>query len=137
MMIPEGFAVHDRRSPLTFPWEPLYVRRTADRVLFGTEIRDAHTNSRGLVHGGLIAALVDNAMGLSLGQMLEADGRPVGQGAVTTSLSIDYLNRAAVGAWLEIVTGFIYAGKRTAVTEALVTADSRTIARANASFSFR
>ncbi len=137
MTIGEGFAIHDRHSPLTQPWEPIYVRRTVDRVLLGLEVRQDHANSRGFLHGGLIAALADNAMGLSLGQMLSAEGRSVEQGAVTTSLTVDYLDRAALGAWLEIATGFIHAGKRTAVTEALVTADGRVIARANAAFSFR
>jgi hypothetical protein len=48
-----------------------------------------HTNSRGLVHGGLIAALADNAMGLSCGQGRQG----VSQGLITVNLSVDYLGR--------------------------------------------
>ena len=134
--IPDGFVPHDRTSPLTAPWAPLYARRANQRYLLALEVRTAHTNSRGLVHGGLIAALDDNAMGLSLGEMLAAEGRAPARGAITTSLSIDYLDRAEIGEWLVITTGFIHAGRRTAVTEALATVGDRTIARANATFAF-
>lgn len=133
---PEGFVLHDRTSPLTAPWEPIYARRTADRYLLALEVRPAHTNSRGLVHGGLIAALVDNAMGLSLGTMLRAEGRASERGAITTALSIDYLGRAEIGDWLRFVTDFIHAGRRTAVTQATVMVDDCVIARANAAFAF-
>lgn len=53
----DGFAPHFRKSPLTAPWEPLYSRRTAQAVQIGLHIREAHCNSRGFVHGGLISAL--------------------------------------------------------------------------------
>ena len=63
--IPEGFERHFRQSPLTDPWEPIYSKRTAEAVIIGLRLATPHTNSRGLIHGGLIAALADNAMGLS------------------------------------------------------------------------
>lgn len=134
--VPDGFTLHDRSSPLTAPWEPIYALRRAGRYLLAIEVRAEHTNSRGLVHGGLIAALADNAMGLSLGEMLEADGRPASRGAITTSLTVDYLDRATIGEWLRFTTDFIHAGRRTAVTQAIVTSGDRVIARANASFLF-
>ena len=136
MTIADGFTLHDRSSPLTKPWEPVYARRTESRYLLGLEVRVEHTNSRGLLHGGLIAALADNAMGLSLWQMLISEDQPASRGAMTTSLAVDYRDRAEIGEWLEIVTGFIHAGRRTAVTQALITAGGRPIARANAAFAF-
>ncbi len=123
MAVPEGFVRHDRTSPLTAPWEPIYARRESDRLRLGLEVRAEHTNSRGLLHGGLIAALADNAMGLSAGVVLEAAGRRPERGLVTASLGIDFLGRAELGQWLEIDTAF-------------VTADGRVIARANATFRF-
>ena len=56
----------------------------------------------------LIAALADNAMGLSLGVVLEADGRHPERGLITTSLAIDFLGRAELGQWLEVDTSFIH-----------------------------
>ena len=134
MTAPEGFTLHDRHSPLTAPWEPIFSRREQDRYRLGLQIRLEHTNSRGLLHGGLIAALADNAMALSLGVQLEAAERSLGRGLVTTSLAIDYLGRAELGQWLEVDTTFVHAGKRQGVTQAFVTADGEVIARANGAF---
>ncbi|HEY5008930.1 MAG TPA: PaaI family thioesterase, partial [Caulobacteraceae bacterium] len=86
----DGFAPHARKSPLTDPWEPLYARKLADRTVLGVVVATPHTNSRGFLHGGLIAALADNAMGLSCGVVLARDGLPAG-GLVTVSLGIDYV----------------------------------------------
>ena len=135
MVIPDGFSRHDRSSPLTAPWEPIFARHEVDRVRLGLEIRTPHTNSRGLLHGGLIAALADNAMGLSLGIRLSAEGRPPERGLITTSLAADFLGRAELGQWLEVDTNFTHAGKRHGVAQAFVTAGGVVIARANAAFS--
>ena len=70
--IPEGFGPHARKSPLTDPWEPLYAKPALDRLTLGARVREAHCNSRGMPHGGFLAALADNAMGLSLGVNLAA-----------------------------------------------------------------
>ena len=63
--IPAGFEPHFRKSPFTDPWEPLYSKKTDKAVIMGLRLAKAHTNSRGLPHGGLIASLADNAMGYS------------------------------------------------------------------------
>ena len=131
-----GFIRHDRSSPLTAPWEPIFARRDGDRLTLGLEVRPEHTNSRGLLHGGLIAALADNAMGLSLGLLLESEGRRPERGLVTTSLAVDYLGRASLGQWLEFETAFRHATRRQGVAQAFVTADGAVIARANAAFTF-
>jgi hypothetical protein len=54
--IPEGFEPHFRKSPMTDPWEPLYSKRTDKAVIIGLRLAKPHTNGRGLIHGGLIAA---------------------------------------------------------------------------------
>lgn len=136
MAIPEGFVPHDRTSLVTKPWEPIYAKRESDRLRLGLEIRPEHTNSRGLLHGGLIAALADNAMGLSLVAVLANDSRRPARGLVTTSLSVDFLGKAELGQWLEFDTDFVHTGGSQGVTQALVTADGAVIARANATFRF-
>ena len=129
MSVPEGFAPHFRKSPLTEPWEPLYSRTTDEAVIIGLRAGEAHTNSRGLVHGGLISALADNAMGLSAGLGLNAAG-----GLVTVSLAIDFLGVARPGQWLEFATVFAKRGKTLCFAQLFVTADGETVARANATF---
>lgn len=131
--IPEGFEPHTRTSPVTAPWEPIFARHDEDRIRLGLEVRVDHTNSRGLLDGGLIAALADNAMGLSLGVALARQGRPV-EGLITTSLSLDFLGKAQLGQWLEFDTQFAHVGRSQGVTQAFVLADGNIIARANATF---
>src|SRR4029078_3023014 len=87
---PEGFAPHFRKSPVTDPWEPLYSRKIDGTVQMGLSIRPAHCNSRGLPHGGVIAALADNAMGLSCGAALNSPSGGLG----TISPSGDSLGTA-------------------------------------------
>jgi uncharacterized protein (TIGR00369 family) len=127
--VPEGFARHFRQSPLTDPWEPLYSRRTDEAVLLGLVASPAHTNSRGFVHGGLIAALADNAMGLSCVQHLEGV-----TGIVTVNLSIDYLGSAAIGQWLQVTPTVVKVGGSLCFAQAMVSADGQPCARANATF---
>jgi acyl-coenzyme A thioesterase PaaI-like protein len=94
--VPEGFASHWRKSGLTDPWEPLYSRRKEDAVYIGIRAGPAHSNSRGFVHGGLISALADNAMGLSCGVTLGHVR------LVTVNLTVDFVAAAKQGQWLEI-----------------------------------
>ena len=126
---PPGFARHFRQSPLTDPWEPLFSRRDDTGVMIGVRVQRAHTNSRGFVHGGLISALADNAMGLSCGQAL-------GESAslVTVNLAVDFLGSAAIGQWLEVAPAVARTGSTLCFAEALVTADGEPCARAHATF---
>jgi uncharacterized protein (TIGR00369 family) len=126
---PDGFAPHFKTSPVTAPWEPLYSRRGERSVEMGLWLRQAHCNSRGFVHGGVIAALADNAMGLSC-----VACQPGVKGALTVSLGVDYVATAKLGQWLLIAPRVIKAGGTLGFADALVTADGEAIARANATF---
>lgn len=130
---PEPFVPHPRHSPLTAPWEPIFADIRADRWVLGVEIRAPHTNSRGGPHGGLIAALADNAMGLSCGVLLSSLQIP-SNGLVTVSLGVDYLGAAQLGQWLVFDTDFIKPGKSLCFAEATVRADGKPVARARATF---
>lgn len=132
---PAGFAPHSRKSPVTDAWEPLFAAREAEAVRLGFHLAERHCNARGMLHGGVIAALADNAMGLSLGAALAARGLENGvTGIVTTGLSVDYLGMAKPGQWVEIAPRVVKAAKGSGVVDALVLADGEPIARANASF---
>jgi uncharacterized protein (TIGR00369 family) len=128
--IPDGFVRHSRSSPLTAPWEPLYAKTTADAVMLGLRIRECHTNSRGLAHGGLITALADNAMGYSCGLKLGGGAR-----LLTSSLTIDFIGPAKIGQWLQIEPEVIKVGAKLCVAHCFVTADGTRCARANGTFS--
>jgi len=127
--IPEGFERHDRKSPVTDPWEPLYRRLSGDTVVLALRAGAAHCNSRGFVHGGLISALADNAMGLSCARRL-GDLASL----VTVNLTVDFLGSALTGQWLEFDTMFVKPGGTLCFTQAFVTADGQPCARTNAVF---
>lgn len=126
---PAGFARHDRTSPVTAPWEPLYSRVSGDTLVLGLRARDPHTNSRGFVHGGLISTLADNAMGLSTARRL-GDVASL----VTVNLAVDFLGSALKGQWLEFDTVFVKPGSTLCFAQCFVTADGQPCARANAVF---
>ncbi|MBV9531230.1 MAG: PaaI family thioesterase [Bradyrhizobium sp.] len=127
--VPEGFEPHFRESAFTDPWEPLYSRRNEKSVSIGLRLRKPHTNSRGLIHGGLIASLADNAMGYSCAQ---ATGWTAS--LVTISLAVDYVGSAGIGQWLAVECDVIKTGSTICFAQSLIEADDVVIARANASF---
>ncbi len=127
--LPEGFERQSRRSPLTDPWEPIYSRQTPDAIILGLRLATPHTNARGFVHGGLIAALTDKAMGHSCGHKMRG-----AYSLVTVSMSIDFISSAQIGQWLTVETDVIKTGSTICFAQCLVKADDVVIARANATF---
>ena len=126
---PDGFAPHFRKSPLTDPWEPLYFKRTDLAVILGITADSQHCNSRGFVHGGLITALADNAMGLSCAAQHDNVS-----GLVTISLHVDFVRAARIGQWLEFETTFIKPGKSVDSAQGRVLADGEVCALVGATF---
>jgi acyl-coenzyme A thioesterase PaaI-like protein len=133
MESPAGFEPFYRKSPLTDPWEPVYCRRAADKVVLGIHAREAHCNARSIIHGGLIAALADNAMGHSCVAAMTTAGRQP-QGLLTVSLSVDYIGTAKPGQWLAFDTVYTKTGRTLCFAQCFVTADGEIIARADAKF---
>ncbi|MDO8290390.1 MAG: PaaI family thioesterase [Parvibaculum sp.] len=132
-LIPIGFEPHSRKSPVTTPWEPLYARQREDALDIGFHLTEAHCNSRGGLHGGVTASLADNAMGLSYG-IVRRQAYGDAPGAVTVSLSVDYVAVASIGQWISIHPHVLRAGRQMGFVEAIVLADNKIIARASATF---
>src|SRR3954464_2049194 len=123
--IPAGFEPHFRKAPLTDPWEPLYSRKTDNGVTVGLRLANPHTNARGLIQGGWIAALADAAMGYSCAQ---ATGWTTS--LVTISLSVDYVGAGEIGQWLAVAGGAIKTGSTICCARCLAKAHGAVIARA-------
>jgi uncharacterized protein (TIGR00369 family) len=127
--IPEGFEPHFRKSPFTDPWEPLYAKKSDRSVSIGLRLAKPHTNGRGLIHGGLIVSLADNAMGYSCAA---ATGWTTT--FVTISLGVDYVGNAQLGQWLSVECEVIKTGSTICFAQSLIKADGAVIARANGTF---
>jgi len=127
--IPTGFEPHFRKAPLTDPWEPLYSKKTDKAVIIGLRLAKPHTNARGLIHGGLITALADNAMGYSCALVTNWT-----TSFVTISLSIDFVGAAEIGQWLAVESDVIKTGGTICFAQSLIKADDAVIARASGTF---
>src|SRR5690606_23377837 len=77
---------------------------------------ERHLRSRGIVHGGVIATLVDVALGVSAATRL-----PAGYDIVTAQLNMNFLKPARVGDVLTATGTVVHYGARTAVASVRVT----------------
>jgi acyl-coenzyme A thioesterase PaaI-like protein len=132
---PEGFIAHDRASPVTDPWQPIYARHSPGLVELGILVASAHCNGRGFLHGGVIATLADNAMGLSLVAAAKANGTAEpSPRALTLSMSVDYISVCQIGQFLTITPQVLKSDGKTGFVEAKLWADTTLIARTSATF---
>ena len=86
-------------------------------------------NHAGFVHGGMISALADSAMGRSLRTI-----KPGVVRALSFDLKVSFISAAKVGETLRATGGVVHAGRRTAVTECRVEASGRLVAKASGTF---
>jgi uncharacterized protein (TIGR00369 family) len=86
-------------------------------------------NALGIPHGGILAGMMDTAMGILANHSLSE-----GFGAVTTNLSINYL-AIGTGEQLHATAHYAHKGRRTMVIESVVTDNTGTkLAIATGSF---
>ena len=136
---PAGFQRHQRSSPMTAPWEPLFARDQDGVISLGLQVREPHCNGRGFAHGGLMASLADNAMGYSAVAQAKRQLDPPPRSALTVGLALDYLDVAHIGDWLEIRPQVLKLGRSLAFCDCRLVAlrAEREILVARASASFR
>ncbi|MBG6286381.1 PaaI family thioesterase [Pseudomonas nitroreducens] len=126
---PEGFQPLQRRNPLLDLLGPFLVRGEGDSLEVGLLLDERHTNSRGGVHGGILATLADIGMGYAMA----FSGQPP-QPLVTASLTLDYVSSAQVGDWLSIRLLHSRRGRQMAFANALLSVDDKVVAQASAVF---
>jgi uncharacterized protein (TIGR00369 family) len=125
-----GFKLHRRMSAVTRPWEPIYSRvDDVGAVVLALWVRESHCNSRGILHGGVLATLADNALSLACANAYQGDCS-----LVTVALQIDYMRQVLEGSWLEVRPSVIKLGRSLGFTQAQVMADEKIVARASATF---
>ncbi|TMK58719.1 MAG: PaaI family thioesterase [Actinobacteria bacterium] len=102
----------------------------AGYVLLGWEARSDHRNLQGLVHGGVLATLVDIAMGLAIRTVVGPSRRHV-----TIDLGVHYLRPARPGR-LEAAGTVLRVGSQVGFAEGSVTdATGRSLVRASGTYS--
>jgi uncharacterized protein (TIGR00369 family) len=100
------------------------VDAEAGRVTFELEIGEYHLNPFGIVHGGILAALLDTAMGCAVHSLL-----PAAVGYVTGEMNVRFLRPALpTGGPLTCTGEVVSRGRTTMVTSGrIVDAQQRTI----------
>ncbi len=111
---PTGFASVSR-APFVNHVGPILeaVENPPDRLTLGLRVEPVHTNTLGLMHGGMIATLVDSAMARAL-------VRATGRRTVTLKMTLEYLDAVRVGDWLEAEGVVVSRDANVAVTECSV-----------------
>ena len=104
--------------------------RTADdgTATLELEATDAHLNPAGTVHGGVLATLVDTAMGQAVRSLTGDDDVPA-----TSQLTVTYLRPGKPGR-LQVTGRVSKQGEHLTVCESDVEQDGRTLVHAVATF---
>ncbi len=129
---PDGFAPIFRTSPLLDALGGFMSRGSGPSLEIGLLVGDRHLNSRGLLHGGVVATLADTGMGYLLAFGGPADTPP--RRLVTVSLAIDYVAAAHAGDWLRVTVERADATARMVFATGRVAAADRTIGQVRAIF---
>ena len=123
--VPPGFAPYQTVSPYIAHLGAMYQREDEQgMVVFGMHINATHLNLHGKAHGGMLAVLIDNALGYNISRMRQ-------QGVVTAHLSIDYLEAVSLGDWLECHVRLTKSGGRLCFAECVLRAGGRDVVRAS------
>lgn len=128
MNIPEGFVPYEASSfALTFG--PVYRSSEESVPVLGLAAMKHHANTMGGVHGGLLLALADTALGNYVKTL-------IGEGAMalTVDLHATFMVGAHIGQWIEVRPELERRGRTMAFTTASITADAKVIARVSATF---
>ncbi len=96
----------------TLDFKPTHLEK--GKVIFSFQPQEFHYNPIGSVHGGIISAILDSAMGCTLHSILEA-----GTGYTTLELKVNFLKAITTRIEeLHAVGKIIHSGGRTALVEA-------------------
>jgi acyl-coenzyme A thioesterase 13 len=127
--IPSGFAPLFRVSPISELLGPIYYRGSGHELSLGLYAQPKHANLRGSVHGGVLAAIADMALGYTL-----AFASDPPSGLVTANLTIDYAGSAKIGDWMWTQTDVQRQGGRLAFANCYICVDEQRIVRASGVF---
>jgi len=127
--IPEGFKAIEHTGPFLAQNGPLYCKKADGKLVLGIRIDDRHTNTRGIVHGGMLVTLADSALGIVL-----YNSRTPPQPIVTVNLSTDFIESAYPGDWVEAHVDILRIGKRLAYANCYLQVGDRRILRASGVF---
>jgi len=126
---PQGYAPLALGGEFTTANGPLFLKHGPDRIWLGFRVQARHTNTAGMLHGGMMATFCD--MLLPIGGQHQSPAL-AGRFLPTISLQVDYLAPTPPGAWVEGEAQVLRTTTSLAFVQALVSADGTLVARASA-----
>jgi uncharacterized protein (TIGR00369 family) len=129
---PPGFRVIGGLEGLIADNGPIFARREEDgSIVFGCRIMPNMCNPMGVAHGGWVATLSDVSLPLTARLTIpELEGNFL----LTVNLSVDYLQGAKLGDWVECRARVLKRTKRMAFIDGLMSVDGEVTARASGVF---
>jgi uncharacterized protein (TIGR00369 family) len=127
--IPAGFKPIEHLGHYLTLLGPFYWKKDDGPLVVGVRIDERHTNTRGIVHGGMLATLADSALGIVL-----YNSRTPPQPIVTVSLTTDFIESAHPGDWVEGHVDILRVGSRLAYANCHLHVGERRILRASGVF---
>lgn len=95
---------------------------------FGVRIEPHHCNFAGICHGGMLATVLDIALGRSMAALIE------GAHAPTVTLTVDFLRAARLGDWLESRVRILRRTRSMVFCDAVLVGPEGIVVRGNAVF---
>ncbi|NMV38073.1 PaaI family thioesterase [Ralstonia insidiosa] len=124
---PEGFVLLQATRGFIAQLGNLYWH--AEKRAMGLRIEARHLNRLGVPHGGMLATVADTAIGIALNRHSDAK-----HPSVTAHLSIDYLNSARAGDWIEAHVDIDKLGARLHFATCRLISGDQCLLKANATF---
>lgn len=109
------------------PW--YYAKDSHGILSLGLYITEKHLNALGIVHGGMLTSLADTALGMAIYEAHTSSG-PM----VTASLSMEFIESAKLGDWVESRVDIERIGKRLSYANCFLHAAGKRILRASGVF---
>ncbi|MBI1186012.1 MAG: hotdog fold thioesterase [Alphaproteobacteria bacterium] len=126
---PAGFVETTFSFPILGETGPYFVAIDGGSPIVGLHVRPPHCQARGAAHGGVLATLADVALSYQIHVQL-AEGVFVS----TTSLTINYVRPARLGAWIEAHCVLDHLGSRNAHAHGRIVCEGETLATMSAAF---
>ena len=130
---PDGWREFEVEDPFQEHNGPLYIadpfEGSDDEPLrLGFRVADKHCGFPGVCHGGMIAMVLDNAIGRSVQKACDVTAAP------TVSLHVEYLSAALLGEWIESRVQVLRTTRSLAFVDALLVGPKGSVAKASAIF---
>ncbi len=123
-VVDDEFQIHNGPLFLADPFEGT----EEEPLRLGFRVAEKHCGFPGMCHGGMIAMVLDNALGRSVQKGCGVDGAP------TISLQVDFISAAKLGDWVESRVRLLRKTRSLAFVDATLIGPKGIVAKASGIF---